>query len=126
MPPSNPAVETEKAAPALLRGVRIVELCEGIPVAYCGRQFAAWGADLVRLEPAGGSWLRTAEPTIAGSGDSRLSLQWEYLTADKTLQVFESASAAECRPIVEQADALITDWSVEDLMAAGCRCSGSI
>lgn len=112
-------METEKAAPALLRGVRIVELCEGIPVAYCGRQFAAWGADLVRLEPAGGSWLRTAEPTITGPGDSRLSLQWEYLTADKTLQLFESASVAECRPIVEQADALITDWSIEDLMAAG-------
>lgn len=58
-----------------MRGVRVLELSDSIAGAYCTRVLAALGADVVTLEPAGGSALRRQGPWIpdaAGDpGDAR-------------------------------------------------------
>lgn len=67
----------------ILSGVRVVELSGGIPAAYCGRQFAQWGADVVVLEPEGGSPLRRRSPRARDDKGAERSLLWEYLAANK-------------------------------------------
>jgi crotonobetainyl-CoA:carnitine CoA-transferase CaiB-like acyl-CoA transferase len=57
-----------------LSGVRVVELGESIPAAYCGRQFARWGAGVVVLEGPEGSPLRRRAPF---AGEPAVSLLWE-------------------------------------------------
>jgi crotonobetainyl-CoA:carnitine CoA-transferase CaiB-like acyl-CoA transferase len=60
----------------------VVELGDGLPAAWCGRQFALWGADVVVLEPDGGSPIRRRRP-LARVGDREISLLWETVAAGK-------------------------------------------
>lgn len=106
---------------ALLRGIRVVELARGIPVAYCGRQFAAWGAEVVRLETGDGSPLDQDAVAATPEGGHR-RLQWEYLMADKAL--LPGAGRDRVRQLIEQADVLITDWRLEELDRAGLDVGG--
>ena len=48
---------------------RILQLGSGIALDYCGKLFADFGADVVKLEPAGGDPLRRMPPLV-GEGES--------------------------------------------------------
>ena len=52
-----------------LEGLRVVDLSQGIPGALCAMQLGDLGADVVKLEPPAGDWLRTIGP-FQGTGDS--------------------------------------------------------
>src|SRR5690349_7630878 len=52
--------------PMPLSGFRILQLGSGIALDYCGRLFADFGADVIKLEPAGGDPSRTMPPIVAG------------------------------------------------------------
>ncbi|MFI4976810.1 MAG: CoA transferase [Caulobacterales bacterium] len=85
-----------------LKGLRVLEVGDGLPVAYCGRQFALWGADVAVVEASDGSPLRRRAPCV---GDA--SLLWEYVAAGKR-------SVAEGAPgslidLAGRADVLVTD-----------------
>jgi crotonobetainyl-CoA:carnitine CoA-transferase CaiB-like acyl-CoA transferase len=54
-----------------LEGLRIVELGSGIATAYAARLLGDLGADVVKVEPAGGDPLRSSEPRL-GDGTSLL------------------------------------------------------
>ncbi len=49
-----------------LSGFRVLQIGSGIAPDYCGKLFADFGADVVRLEPAGGDPLRAMPPIVAG------------------------------------------------------------
>ncbi len=105
-----------------LSALRVVELSDGLSVAYCGKQFAVWGADVVRLEPSGGSQLRKSEPTVPAAKGKRVSLEWEFLSANKRIKEFDADSpgmSEECLALIGAADAFITDWTAGRLRAAG-------
>ncbi|MDH4146002.1 MAG: CoA transferase, partial [Acidimicrobiia bacterium] len=54
-----------------LSGVRVLELGEGVAGAYCAKLFADFGADVVKIEPPGGSRLRNVLPARdAAPGDA--------------------------------------------------------
>ena len=93
-----------------LAGFLVVELCDGPSVAFCAKQFAQWGADVVVLERTSGSPMRQAGPK---SGEE--SLQWLYLSADKRSREL-GPGAAE---LLLSADILLTDWPPSRLAAAG-------
>jgi len=59
----------------LLQGVNIVDMA-GEPLAMCGRMLADMGADVVKLEPAGGDPLRRVAPLEKSSGISLRFLAW--------------------------------------------------
>lgn len=108
------------AAP--LVDIRVVELANRLPVAYCGRQFALWGADVVRLEPSGGSSLRRSAPVVSADDGSEASVAWEYVSANKKVRRFEARegrSRAELRALLESADVFLTDWPWDHLKEAG-------
>ena len=99
-----------------LAGVRVLELADGVAAAYCGRQFALWGADVVVLEPEGGSPLRHLGPH-ARTGRGAESLLWQTVAANK-----RAISLAHTCPdkealidLLRSADVLVTDWSDADL-----------
>lgn len=45
-------------APLPYAGVRVLDLGQGLAGPYCGMLLAQWGADVVKVEPAEGDWLR--------------------------------------------------------------------
>ncbi|MGJ4804690.1 CoA transferase [Luteimonas sp. SDU82] len=91
--------------PLPLQGCRVVERAGSVAGAYAGRLLATLGADVVMLEPAGGSPLRSLPPMLPGDGGSAL---FAYLGAGK-----RSLQAALDDPRVEallgEADILIDD-----------------
>src|SRR3954470_18721901 len=95
-----------------LAHLRVVELCNGLPAFYCGRQFAAWGAAVTSVEPTGGSPLRRLSPAATGPDGERLSLVWHYAGANKrtlTLDLARPADLAALREQVLKADVFLTD-----------------
>src|SRR5450432_2521946 len=50
---------------------RILQLGSGIAPDYCGKLFADFGADVIKLEPPGGDPLRKMPPIVTG-GESGL------------------------------------------------------
>lgn len=49
-----------------LAGIRVLELAQGVAGPHCGHLFAQHGADVAKLEPPGGDWLRGFGPSRAG------------------------------------------------------------
>jgi crotonobetainyl-CoA:carnitine CoA-transferase CaiB-like acyl-CoA transferase len=67
----------------IFRGIRVADFSQGIAGPYCGMLLAQYGADVVKIEPPGGDWLRglgkrfgdqTALALVAGRGKRSLAL----------------------------------------------------
>ncbi|MGE0878470.1 MAG: CoA transferase [Acidimicrobiia bacterium] len=88
-----------------LSDIRVVELGGGITAGWCGKAYADLGADVVKIEPPGGDWLRAAD---AGA--------FAHVNTNKRSVVlpYEPSSADELRRHVEGADLVI------DLPGQGC------
>ena len=100
-----------------LDGVRVLELADGVAAAYCGRQFALWGADVVVLEAEGGSPFRRMGPcfeTETGAGPE--SLLWQAVAANKrAISLSHACPHAEgLLDLLGRADVLVTDWDAGD------------
>src|SRR5579862_881478 len=54
-----------------LSGYRVLQIGSAVGADYCGKLFADFGADVIKLEPAGGDPLRSAPPIVSG-GESGL------------------------------------------------------
>src|SRR5215475_15635825 len=95
-----------------LTGYLVVDLTAGIAGAYCTRLLADGGADVVKVEPPEGDWLRswTASGTpIPAGADGAL---FSFLAGAKQSVVAEPDRAEDLRSVAEfldAADAVI--WS---------------
>jgi len=43
----------------VFKGIRVVDFSQGMAGPYCGQLLAQYGADVVKIEPPAGDWLRT-------------------------------------------------------------------
>jgi crotonobetainyl-CoA:carnitine CoA-transferase CaiB-like acyl-CoA transferase len=106
--------------PAALQEIRVVEIGASLATAWCGRQFALWGADVVVLEPADGSPLRCRAPFAP---DGRTSLLWANVAAGK--RAFRGANTcptkADLARLLARADVLLADRDDPWLAALGVR-----
>jgi crotonobetainyl-CoA:carnitine CoA-transferase CaiB-like acyl-CoA transferase len=87
-----------------LRGVRVLDLTEGLGES-AGRYLADLGAEVIRIEPAGGSRSRTAEPVIDG-----VSIPFALRNANKlgvTLALDTEAGRRRLRDLAQRSDILI-------------------
>ena len=102
-----------------LAGCRVVERSRTVAAAYAGRLLASMGAEVVMLEPPGGSPLRKAAPLIEGSDESAL---FAYLSVGKRSFACDSLSRLG-RQVLEReldgADILIDDTRVNDRASHG-------
>ncbi|RYG28151.1 CoA transferase [bacterium] len=103
-----------------LSGIRCVECTTGVAAAYAGRLLAAMGADVVLVEPIGGSPLR-AEPPFLGS-ESEESALFAYLSAGKrAVQIDLEADPGrlELRDLIGIGHILIEDAAAVDKKRLG-------
>ena len=100
-----------------LAGVRVLELSREPSAAYCGRQFALWGADVVVVEPEGGSPIRRLPPHAAGKDGQSLSLVWEHVAANK--RAVRADGTGELRAMLAGADVLVSDFEPSALQELG-------
>jgi crotonobetainyl-CoA:carnitine CoA-transferase CaiB-like acyl-CoA transferase len=102
-----PALREGPTPPTALAGIRVVEYCSSVAGAYCGRQFALWGAEVMLLEEATSPCpLRTLAPHVGNE-----SLTWEYVAAGKRAATIDSVAPDPERllTLLGRADVLITD-----------------
>jgi crotonobetainyl-CoA:carnitine CoA-transferase CaiB-like acyl-CoA transferase len=111
--------DTQPSAVLPLAGCRVVERSRTVAAAYAGRLLASMGADVVMLEPPGGSRLRKAAPLIDGTGESAL---FAYLAVGKRSHACDPLSRLG-RQVLEReldgADILIDDTPVGERPAQG-------
>ncbi|HLZ84143.1 MAG TPA: CoA transferase [Caulobacteraceae bacterium] len=84
-----------------LQGLRLLEIGDSLPVAWCGRQFALWGADVVVVEGPAGSPQRRSAPRVGGE-----LLTWQYVAAGKRAV---AATPEELFGLASRADVLLLD-----------------
>lgn len=100
-----------------LSHLRVLEVGQDVATAYCGRQFAAWGADVVVVEPPGGSALRRLPPFAPGRDGTPVSLLWANVAANKRAVLAEDGAALAA--LVGHADVLLLEGGPDRLAALG-------
>lgn len=103
-------------------GLRVIELAEDPGGEMTGYLLAASGAEVLKLEPAGGAPARATGPFRGGSGDPEESLGfWYYNSGKKSLRLDPGVAAQ--RPafdaLVARADILLTTLQPAALAARG-------
>jgi crotonobetainyl-CoA:carnitine CoA-transferase CaiB-like acyl-CoA transferase len=91
-----------------LTGYRTLQQGSGIALDYCGKLFADFGADVVKLEPPGGDPLRSMPPVLE-NGESGV---FAWLNTNKK-SVTETVANVEA--LLPGADVLLTQQARDDL-----------
>ena len=102
-----------------LSGIRVIERAMGSAAAYAGRLLAVCGAEVLMLEPAGGTPLRREAPFI---GESKTSALFAYLSAGKDAVPCDLSNAedkAKFEDSLRSADVLLDDTPVTDRPGLG-------
>ncbi|MEN4918109.1 CoA transferase [Achromobacter spanius] len=110
--------ETPQPGSLPLSGCRVLERSNTVAAAYAGRMLAALGAQVVMLEPPGGSRLRQAPP-MTDDGDSAL---FAYLAVGKRSLAADLSSPSGQALLARElaaADILIDDTPVREREALG-------
>lgn len=113
-PPDAPP---EPERPAVLRGLRVLDLSD-VAGALATRLLAGLGADVVRVEPPGGSRLRRIGPPLEGlvAGTGPGAAGWIYDAGKRGLSLDpdDPASAGRLRELARHADVVVDetppDW----------------
>jgi crotonobetainyl-CoA:carnitine CoA-transferase CaiB-like acyl-CoA transferase len=102
----------------MLRGVRVLELAAGIAGPLAGLRLGELGAAVTKVERLPGDWLRGAAPAAPGGSDSATFVS---LNRGKLgVAVGDLAAAAPLLTrAVDRSDVVLTDWSADDVAAAG-------
>ena len=103
-------------APALA-GLRVIELAEGVPGPLCGFLLAQLGAEVVKVEPPGGDWLRDVPP-----GDGGESVLFAALNSGKQGRVIDLKTAGgrdELRSLSAEADVAVVGYRPHKLERLG-------
>ncbi|GAA2853166.1 CoA transferase [Streptosporangium fragile] len=92
----------------MLEHIRVLDLTDERGL-MCGRLLADLGADVVQVEPVGGSTARSAPPT-AGDGPGR-SMFWQVFAANKrgvALDLDDETGLSALRRLARRADVFVT------------------
>jgi len=110
---SNLATEnlTTRAAShdSALGGLRIIDM-SGLAGQYCGKMFADLGADVILVEPPGGSPTRRDGPFLSAQAHHEMSLTFSYFNSGKRSIVLNLDTAGGqmlLRKLVSKSDLLI-------------------
>lgn len=109
-------------ARGLLSGLCVVELASGLAAAYCGKLLADAGAEVIAVEPPGGSRLRTLPPFAHDAPGADRGLPFIYTSHGKrfeTLALEAPAGRERLLNLLATADALVEDAAPGSLAAAG-------
>jgi crotonobetainyl-CoA:carnitine CoA-transferase CaiB-like acyl-CoA transferase len=106
-----------------LRGLRVLELAEGVAGEYCGKLLADFGAELVKIErPGVGSPTRRMGPFAAGGAEPERSGLFAYLNTNKrsvALDLTQTNAQASLQRLLARVDAVIDDHDGDWLQTLG-------
>ncbi len=94
----------------LLNGVKVLELGDSVAVAFCGKILAGLGADVLTVEPPGGSRLRRHPPHYQDIPGPDGSVLHNWLCADKRsiiLDLEQEQGKSILRELLGRNDALV-------------------
>jgi crotonobetainyl-CoA:carnitine CoA-transferase CaiB-like acyl-CoA transferase len=95
------------AANTPLAGVRVAEFGTGSALAYCGKLFADFGADVVKIEEPGGDPDRALEPRIDRGDGVQESGVFAWLNTNKKSVIATPNDAAGLAAIAAASDVLL-------------------
>ena len=97
-----------------LDGLRVVDVSQGIPGALCAMQLGDLGAEVVKLEPPSGDFLRTIgpfmQPPDGGPSESALFLQFQRNKRAIASDLKSEAGAEILSRLLEDADVLVEGY----------------
>ncbi len=106
-----------------LRGIRVLELAEGVAGEYCGKLLADFGADVIKLErPGSGSPTRGMGPFAGGEAGTERSGLFAYLNSNKqsaTLDLAGDDGVAMLDRLLGRVDVVIDDHDIAWLRRVG-------
>ncbi|MBC7636319.1 MAG: CoA transferase, partial [Acetobacteraceae bacterium] len=89
------------------RGLKVLDLGQGVASPYCGMLLALYGADVVKIEPPAGDWARNLGGKYDSGRQSAMSLTFNRGKRSLILDLKTHAARAVLRRMAEQADVLI-------------------
>ncbi len=105
-----------------LDGLRVLELGTFVSAPYCGKLFAGYGADVIKVEPPGGDIARAHGPFRDGVPNPETSSLFLYLNTGKRsveLDVASPAGREALLALVAKSDVVIENFRPADLRAMG-------
>ena len=92
---------------AALGGVRVAEFGGGRALAYCGKLFADFGAEVVKVEPPGGDPDRALAPMVDVGGGVRENAVFAWMNTNKRSVTVQPGDDARLAQIAGAVDVLI-------------------
>jgi len=108
--------------PQPLEGLRVLEIGTFVSAPYCGKLFAGYGAEVIKLEPPGGDISRAHGPFKDGVPNPDTSALFLYLNTGKKSVVLDLASPegrSEFLALVRTADVVIDNFKPGDMKMLG-------
>ncbi len=108
--------------PLPLEGLRVLEIGTFVSAPYCGKLFAGYGAEVIKVEPPGGDISRAHGPFKDGVPNRETSALFLYLNTGKKsveLDIGSPEGREAFLRLVETADVLIENYRPADMRALG-------
>ncbi len=93
-----------------LADLRVLDVSGGVAGGYCGKLFADYGADVLKVEPPSGDPTRRQGPFPDGQPDRETGALWLYLGTNKrsvTLDISQPTGQRLFRRLVEDANVVV-------------------
>jgi crotonobetainyl-CoA:carnitine CoA-transferase CaiB-like acyl-CoA transferase len=93
-----------------LSELRVVEIGSGDALCYCGKLFADFGAEVIKIEPPGGDAARKIAPLVDAGDGARESATFAWLNTNKrsiTADLTSNADVARVRALLASCDLLL-------------------
>jgi crotonobetainyl-CoA:carnitine CoA-transferase CaiB-like acyl-CoA transferase len=90
--------------------LRVLDLSDGVAGAYCGKLFADYGADVIKVEPPSGDPIRRHGPFPDGRPHPEAGALWLYLGTNKrsvTLDISQPTGQRLFRRLAEDANVIV-------------------
>ncbi len=109
-------------ATSLFDDILVLDLTSTIRGMHCTKMFGDYGAEVILVEPIGGSRARHIGPFANGKPDIEASLHFAHHNRNKksiTLNLHKTRGQELLRDLVHSADVLVEDWPIGALDALG-------
>src|SRR5690242_3882711 len=104
--------------PQPLEGLRVLEIGTFVSAPYCGKLFAGYGAEVIKIEPPEGDLARAHGPFKDGIPNPETSSLFLYLNTGKKSVILDLATLEgrdEFLRLVELADVVIENYKPADM-----------
>ena len=108
--------------PQPLEGLRVLEIGTFVSAPYCGKLFAGYGAEVIKVEPPGGDLSRAHGPFKDGLPNPETSALFLYLNTGKKSVVLDIGAPEGRRQfleLVKTADVVIENFRPADMRRLG-------